>query len=97
MGSEMCIRDRLLSSNILSGPRLGNTNASTGRVISPKVRLKRMYPRISNADPSALFNCIAPGGTCFRGKCCSIGCDLMKDADIHGTSAAVSIVRSDTG
>lgn len=36
----------LLSRSILSGSRLGKTNASTGTVIPPSVRIKRMSPNL---------------------------------------------------
>ena len=64
----------LLSSSILSGPRLGKTSASTGRVISPSVRLKRMYPKISSCDPSALRRLIAFGGTANISVFFKVGC-----------------------
>ncbi len=53
----------LLSKSNLSGPNDGNTNASTGSVVSPKVNMKRMYPVIDKGEPSALRRLMAPGGT----------------------------------
>ena len=85
----MCIRDR-------SGPRLGNTNASTGRVFVPKVRSNRMNPKISIGEPSALLRSIDLGGTGLISVTFSFGCSFMDSLLMHGTSAAESIVISST-
>ena len=88
---------KLLSSSILSGPRLGKTSASTGRVISPSVRLKRMYFMISSCDGSALRRFIAFGRTADISVFFKVGCWRKKSTATHGMSLAESIVRSTTG
>ena len=46
----------LLSSNTVSGPKEDNTTASTGKVLPPSVRWKRIYPidtiNILGGDPT---------------------------------------------
>ena len=51
-----------LSITIASGPRCGNTKASTGKNLLPSLSAKRIYPNILRGVPSALRNDIAPGG-----------------------------------
>ena len=56
-----------------------------------------MYPKIYSCDPSALRRVIAFGGTADIFVFFKVGCWRKKNAAIHGTSLAVSIVISSTG
>ena len=74
----------------MSGPREGNTHASTGRVISPSVGSKRVCPQILRGDPSALLRLIVPVGTAKLSVPFIVGCVWTKLTEMHGTSVAVS-------
>ena len=77
-----------LSSSIMFGPREGNTNASTCRVLSPSVSSKRTYPKILRGD----LRLIAPVGTGKISVYFIVGCVWTKLTEMHGTSVAVSMV-----
>ena len=53
----------VISSSVLFGANAGNTSASTGRLISPKLRWKRTYRKLWRDDSSEALQLIAPGGT----------------------------------
>ena len=50
----------LLSISIASGPKWGNTKASTGKDLLPSSSVKRIHPRTSRGVLSALCNNMAP-------------------------------------
>lgn len=69
--------------SMLSGPTFGNTSASTGGVLSPSVKAKRMRPNLFfRGDSSALLSLRAPGGTGVNGLFFSAGCVFKNSADM---------------
>ena len=86
----------LLLSNALSGPKEGDTSASTGRVMSPSVRWKRMHPIMWRGDLLALFKLISTGDTCRISDYFKVGWARTFCSAMHGTSLAVSTDMSST-
>ena len=68
----------------------------SGKVVRPNVKSKRMYPTTSRTGPSALRRLMASEGTGRTWFASSVTWRRIKVADTHGTSAAASMVMSET-
>ena len=82
----------LLSISIASGPKWGNTKASTGKDLLPSFSVKRICPRISRGVPSALCNGIAPGAMGTIRLLCNFSWLSMNVFATQGISVVESIV-----
>ena len=82
----------LLSIGTASGPRLGNTKASTGKKLLPSFGAKQIYPKILRGVPSALCNHITPGMMGKTQLCRNFAWLRINVCAIQGISVAESTV-----
>ena len=82
----------LLSISIASGPRWGDTEASTGKDLLPRFSAKQIHPRILRGVPSALRNAIAPGGMANVRLCRNFAWLRIKVCAIQGIFVAESMM-----